>query len=218
MLDVLHSNVDAFGYDVALGLEEVTRHIQLKTRAMSGKNTRLHINTGLSKHPSGCVVWMGWQRNEGTNRIELEYRWFGGAPGHPLPDLGTVVGKHTKGTRREPRRSGPTLASLTWASSTRSQMSAASSTGCSDHSMPGSLLADWLGARATFRRCRRICPEITLPSSYRQSLTKVSGTPKSQALIRGHVIPPRGDSPDGHELLLKSARAFIWEIVMSPRC
>lgn len=107
VVDVLHSSVDAFGYDVALGLEGVTRHIQLKTRATSGKNTRLHINTGLSKHPSGCVVWMGWRRNEGTNRIELEYRWFGGEPGQPLPDLGNVVGKHTKGDSTGAKKERP---------------------------------------------------------------------------------------------------------------
>lgn len=107
VVDVLHSSVDAFGYDVALGLDGVTRHIQLKTRAKSGKNTRPIINTGLSKHPSGCVVWMGWERNEGTNRIELEYRWFGGAPGQPLPDLGNVVGKHSKGDSTGAKKERP---------------------------------------------------------------------------------------------------------------
>lgn len=96
VVDVLHTSVDAFGYDVVLELGAITRHVQLKTRALTGKASAYTINTKLAKHASGCVVWMGWAKNPETNRIDLEYRWFGGAPGEPLPELGDVVGKHTK--------------------------------------------------------------------------------------------------------------------------
>lgn len=97
VVDVLHTSVDAFGYDVVLELAGVTRHVQLKARAKEGRNTRYKINTSLAQHASGCVVWMGWIKNPETNRIELEYRWFGGAPGKQLPDLGDIVGHHSKG-------------------------------------------------------------------------------------------------------------------------
>ncbi|MDQ1369773.1 MAG: hypothetical protein QOF20_2126 [Acidimicrobiaceae bacterium] len=42
-------------------------------------------------------MWIGWIRAAGTNRVRMEYRWFGGEPGQPLPDLGSRVGKHPKG-------------------------------------------------------------------------------------------------------------------------
>ena len=41
-------------------------------------------------------MWIGWQRRSGANRVDVQYRWFGGLPGEPLPDLGDVVAKHSK--------------------------------------------------------------------------------------------------------------------------
>src|SRR4051812_13358453 len=55
VIDVLHSSVDAFGYDVVLELGGVTRHVQLKARSRDGKRTRYAINSLLGQRPSGCV-------------------------------------------------------------------------------------------------------------------------------------------------------------------
>lgn len=96
LVDVLHSTVDAFGHDVVLECGNVIRHVQIKSRALGGKNTRYNVNMRLAERPSGCVIWIGWERIE--NRVQMTYRWFGGAPGEPLPDLGKVVAKHSKGT------------------------------------------------------------------------------------------------------------------------
>lgn len=97
VVDVLHTSVDAFGYDVVLELEGITRHVQLKARGKQGKASSYKINTSLARHASGCVVSIGWERDHASNRMSLEYRWFGGAPGASLPDLGDVVGRHSKG-------------------------------------------------------------------------------------------------------------------------
>lgn len=96
VVDVLHTSVDAFGYDVALQLGGVMRHVQLKARKRSGRQTRVKLNSLLSTRPSGCVIWMGWDQVPDSNRLSLDYRWFGGAPGAPLPELGDVVAKHSK--------------------------------------------------------------------------------------------------------------------------
>ena len=37
LVDVLHSRVDAFGYDLVLTTANVTRHVQLKTRRKDGQ-------------------------------------------------------------------------------------------------------------------------------------------------------------------------------------
>jgi hypothetical protein len=96
LIDVMHSSVDAFGHDVVLECGRVLRHVQLKSRALAGTTARYKINTRLAERPSGCVVWVGWARRPGSNRLQIEYRWFGGLPGEPLPDLGDVVAKHSK--------------------------------------------------------------------------------------------------------------------------
>ena len=97
LIDILHSAVDAFGHDVVLESGRVLRHVQFKARRLDATTSTYKINTRLAERPSGCVVWLGWSRRPNANRVEIEYRWFGGAPGLPLPDLGEVVAKHTKG-------------------------------------------------------------------------------------------------------------------------
>lgn len=96
LIDVLHSSVDAFGHDLVLECGSVMRHVQIKSRALNGRNTRYKINTRLAERPSGCVIWIGWERPLNSNRVDMAYRWFGGPPGDPLPDLGGVVAKHSK--------------------------------------------------------------------------------------------------------------------------
>ena len=96
IVDVMHSSLDAFGFDLVLETNGVLRHVQLKARRRGGKNARLSINTKLGERASGCVVWMEWTRAAERNALEIEYRWFGGPPGQPLPPLGDRVAKHAK--------------------------------------------------------------------------------------------------------------------------
>ena len=96
LIDVMHSSVDAFGHDVVLECGPVLRHVQLKSRALAGTTSSYKINTRLAERPSGCVIWIGWERRSGSNRLQTEYRWFGGLPGEPLPDIGDVIAKHSK--------------------------------------------------------------------------------------------------------------------------
>lgn len=96
LIDILHSSVDAFGHDVVLECGPVIRHVQFKARRLGAKTSKYKINTRLAERPSGCVVWLGWERRPGENRLDIQYRWFGGKPGERLPDLGDVVAKHTK--------------------------------------------------------------------------------------------------------------------------
>ena len=97
LVDVLHSQVDAFGYDLVLTTANVTRHVQLKTRRSGGKNNRLNLNVQLETLPSACVVLMEWSAPSGSAPFQVEYRWFGGSPGEKISSLGDKVAKHAKG-------------------------------------------------------------------------------------------------------------------------
>jgi hypothetical protein len=79
-VEILRPEFDAHGYDVVMSRGPVVRHVQLKTQA-GGK---VSVARALAEKPSGCVVWIGLNKNT----LELgPFMWFGGAPGEPLPDI-----------------------------------------------------------------------------------------------------------------------------------
>lgn len=84
-VEVLKPEVDAAGYDLAIECGKHLRHIQLKSSFMNATTQKVLVNTRLELKPSGCVVWVCF------NRQTLQpgpYHWIGCAPGEPLPDLG----------------------------------------------------------------------------------------------------------------------------------
>lgn len=108
-LDILRSEYDAQGYDVVLEAGGVIRHVQLKAKRDGGKRGHVDINVRLRARPSGCVVWMSY--DPATLAITA-LRWFGGDPGEPLPDLGTKVTRHSKGTSEGAKNRRPSLRNL----------------------------------------------------------------------------------------------------------
>jgi hypothetical protein len=82
--NVLRSDVDTLGDDLVIEADGIVRHIQLKATYRGGKSTRVTTNFRLATRPSGCLVWMIY--NPVTLGITT-FRWFGGRPGAPLPDL-----------------------------------------------------------------------------------------------------------------------------------
>jgi hypothetical protein len=90
---VSHSEVDNSGYDLILEARGVTRHVQLKAMHLRSTTAEFPVQARLGEKPSACVVLM--QHDARTLAI-ARYRWFGAAPGEPLPPLGERIGKHTK--------------------------------------------------------------------------------------------------------------------------
>jgi hypothetical protein len=60
-----------------------------------GKASSVNVSLKLMEKPSGCVIWMVVSPKD----LDLKsYRWFGGRPGEPLPDIRKLkVGKFAKG-------------------------------------------------------------------------------------------------------------------------
>ena len=96
--EVLYADVDGAGYDIVFDVDGVLRHIQLKSSHREAKTATQKVNKKLTKKPSGCVVWMKFDKDN----LDLgPFLWFGGAPNQRLPDLSTFRdAKHTKGNAR----------------------------------------------------------------------------------------------------------------------
>ncbi len=93
-MDILRSHTDRSGYDILLEANGIQRHVQLKSSFVGAKTSRQKINVKLAEKPSGCVIWVWFD----PATLELvHYLWFGAEPGHPVPDLGSRIGKHSKG-------------------------------------------------------------------------------------------------------------------------
>jgi hypothetical protein len=97
MLDVLHSTVDAFRYDMVLQTGDVTRHVQLKARKKLSRTTRSKVSTQLIDQQAACVVVIECDNSIDAARARLQYRSFGGGPRDRIPELGDKVAKHSKG-------------------------------------------------------------------------------------------------------------------------
>lgn len=96
-VEVLHSEIDASGYDVVLECNGYIRHVQIKTSTKGARAAKQKVNLALADKPSGCVVWIEREVQEATSRVHLSYRFFGGEPGKPLPAIDQFkVAKHTK--------------------------------------------------------------------------------------------------------------------------
>ncbi|MEM1428788.1 MAG: hypothetical protein AAGG09_04950 [Pseudomonadota bacterium] len=93
-VEILRSEFDARGYDLALSRGDVTRHIQLKAKRKSGKTRHVPISHRLARRAAGCVIVFVVNDDLRTDH----YLWFGGAPADPLPSLeGFARSRHTKG-------------------------------------------------------------------------------------------------------------------------
>ena len=86
-IEVLRSEVDDAGYDIVLECGGVLRHVQLKSSKADATTTSQKINVALTHKPSGCVVWILRTENRKKRRMSLTYRFFGDAPGKPLPSM-----------------------------------------------------------------------------------------------------------------------------------
>jgi hypothetical protein len=97
-IEVLKPAIDVHGYDLAMNLGGVTRHIQLKTLTKAAKRSHFNIHSMLAAKESGCVIVI----NVDPENLTLgPYLFFGGDPGEPLPSIHAFPeSKHAKANSR----------------------------------------------------------------------------------------------------------------------
>jgi len=103
-VEVLRSEFDAGGYDLVMSRGRIVRHIQFKTSMVNGKAASIKASLKLLEKPSGCIIWIMV-----TPELKLDsYRWLGGSPGDPLPDIRNMrVAKHTKANAKGKKAERP---------------------------------------------------------------------------------------------------------------
>lgn len=109
-VEVLKPQVDDNGYDIVFEVQGIVRHVQLKASHADSATARQSINIALAEKPSGCVVWIRFQKDT----LELgPFLWFGGTPGEPLPSLlGYRNAIHVKANAQGIKTSRPRIRSV----------------------------------------------------------------------------------------------------------
>ena len=92
-LEVAKPEVDNSGYDIIMEVPNVIRHIQLKTTIIGGKAAIQKVHTKLAQKPSGCVVWIYFDKDT----LQLGPFLYFAVNAASLD--GRKVAKHTKGNK-----------------------------------------------------------------------------------------------------------------------
>lgn len=93
LLNVLKSEVDAFGFDLVLSVGEHTYHIQMKTRSGVPPTNSYDLAESLWRLPNACAIWMLYDANtiEPTGYYVL---------GNPLPPIDGFAASARRGFRK----------------------------------------------------------------------------------------------------------------------
>src|SRR5262249_43324538 len=62
LLNVMRSEVDAFGFDLTLSVEGKTRPVQMKTRSGKASAKPYAISDALWNIPEACVIWLRYNQ------------------------------------------------------------------------------------------------------------------------------------------------------------
>lgn len=58
LVNVLKSEVDAYGFDLVLSVEDRSLHVQMKTRSGSPPSNAYDLSDALWTLPNACAIWM----------------------------------------------------------------------------------------------------------------------------------------------------------------
>lgn len=102
--NIINSEIDCDGYDVAIRSEKKTRYIQLKSSLSGGKTAKQKINGSLSDLAGGCIVWIVLDPSTMT---PSNYLWFGKGADEKLDLDSRQKAKHSKGDRHGTKAERP---------------------------------------------------------------------------------------------------------------
>jgi hypothetical protein len=83
LLNVLKSEVDAYGFDLVLSVAERAFHVQMKTRSGSPPPNAYELSESLWRLPNACAIWMLYD----PTTIEPTGYYLLGSPLPPIDDF-----------------------------------------------------------------------------------------------------------------------------------
>ena len=98
LIVVSKAEIDAWGYDIVLSCNGITRHIQMKSQTRSKS---VNVNGKLAQTPGSCVVKAIPSVENGKQRLKLHYHLFGFGPFTPLDFSGFKNAKLTRHVKGE---------------------------------------------------------------------------------------------------------------------
>jgi len=102
-VEILRSEVDAYGYDLVIECNGIIRHVQLKSSGSIGRARSVTVNRSLESKSGGCVVWVVFDHDPDLGRVKLRFLYFGGRrPRDRMPSLGDVVGTNPLSKKDRP--------------------------------------------------------------------------------------------------------------------
>ena len=102
--------VDNQGYDLISDQNGIIRHIQLKSSYKTAKIGKQKVHIALAEKPSGCVVWVFFDKES----MDLgPFLFFGNAAGYRLPNLRNFKSaKHTKANEKGIKNKRPNIVEI----------------------------------------------------------------------------------------------------------
>jgi cell division protein FtsL len=109
-LEIIHSEIDANGYDLIISYNNVNRYIQLKTSEEDGKTARQNLNISLMKKENPCVIWIIRNYDKNRNDFVFSYLFWGSNIGDPSPNVENYkMAKHTKADIKGNKKERPNI-------------------------------------------------------------------------------------------------------------
>lgn len=109
-IELSNPEVNVFGYDLIAETKRVIRHIKLRTSYVGSTTTRQNVHVRLADKPSGCIVWIFFDKET----LHLgPYQFFGNLPGQPLPDISdSTATRRAKGDRHGHKAERPNVRTI----------------------------------------------------------------------------------------------------------
>ena len=110
-LEISKPEVDNSGYDIIAEANGTVRHVQLKASFKGATTARQKVHVDLAQKPSGCVLWVYFDKES----LDLgPFLLFANPPGEPLPNIENFrVAKHTRANANGEKAERPAIRVVT---------------------------------------------------------------------------------------------------------
>jgi hypothetical protein len=109
-VEILRSDIDNSGYDIAVGYNEKVLYIQLKTKLVGGKTIEAPINIKLTNKENYAIVLMEIIEAPEHNSVNIKYYWWHNKNEKAIDVFSDdKISKHTKANASGQKKERPNI-------------------------------------------------------------------------------------------------------------